>query len=85
MKKTKEEIGREVYWTIISDGEVVYKSFVDNNYWKGGSDLFMPIWKDREEAQKEIRKIKNDWRVNFPNVWFRTIPIRIVRKIDEGK
>jgi hypothetical protein len=68
-----------VAYMIIQDGEPVYMTD-DGKFWKGGTDVFVPILKDKEDAKKIRKALQKNWKnKEFKPKWFKVVPVKLIK------
>ena len=73
--KTENIIG----YIIINDNEPVYMTD-DGKFWRGGTDVFVPIIRDKLEAQKIRKALQNNWKTKeYKPRWFKVLPVKLIK------
>jgi len=68
-----------VAYMILQDGEPVYMTD-DGKFWKGGSDTFVPIIQNKEEAFKIRKALQNNWKTKeYKPKTFNTVPVKLIK------
>ena len=68
-----------VAYMIIQDGESVYMTD-DGRFWRGGSDVFVPILKTKEDAQKIRKALQRNWKTKeYKAKWYKVLPVKLIK------